>query len=66
MAYDVIVVGSGPGGYVAAIRASQLGFKTAIVPRRLHKGEPWPAGIKVIEARSVKEAIQAALKEEKP
>lgn len=33
MAYDVIVVGSGPGGYVAAIRAAQLGYKTAIVER---------------------------------
>src|SRR5919112_2681141 len=33
MAYDVLVIGSGPGGYVAAIRASQLGFKTAIVER---------------------------------
>ncbi len=33
MAYDVIVIGSGPGGYVAAIRASQLGFKVAIVER---------------------------------
>ncbi len=33
MNYDIIVVGSGPGGYVAAIRASQLGFKTAIVER---------------------------------
>ncbi len=33
MTYDVIVIGSGPGGYVAAIRASQLGFKTAIVER---------------------------------
>lgn len=33
MSYDVIVLGSGPGGYVAAIRASQLGFKTAIVER---------------------------------
>lgn len=31
--YDVIVVGSGPGGYVAAIRATQLGLKTAIVER---------------------------------
>jgi dihydrolipoamide dehydrogenase len=31
--YDVIVLGSGPGGYVAAIRASQLGMKTAIVER---------------------------------
>ncbi len=33
MSYDIIVVGSGPGGYVTAIRASQLGFKTAIVER---------------------------------
>lgn len=33
MNYDVIVIGSGPGGYVAAIRASQLGLKTAIVER---------------------------------
>lgn len=33
MNYDVIVIGSGPGGYVTAIRASQLGMKTAIVER---------------------------------
>ena len=33
MAYDVVVIGSGPGGYVAAIRASQLGFKTAIIEK---------------------------------
>lgn len=33
MSYDVIVIGSGPGGYVAAIRASQLGLKAAIVER---------------------------------
>ncbi len=33
MSYDIIVVGSGPAGYVAAIRASQLGFKTAVVER---------------------------------
>ena len=31
--YDLIVLGSGPGGYVAAIRASQLGMKVAIVER---------------------------------
>ena len=31
--YDVIVLGSGPGGYVAAIRCAQLGLKTAIVER---------------------------------
>lgn len=33
MNYDIIVIGSGPGGYVAAIRASQLGFKTAVIER---------------------------------
>jgi dihydrolipoamide dehydrogenase len=33
MNYDIIVIGSGPGGYVAAIRAAQLGFKVAIVER---------------------------------
>ena len=33
MTYDLIVIGSGPGGYVAAIRAAQLGLKTAIVER---------------------------------
>lgn len=33
MQYDVVVIGSGPGGYVAAIRCAQLGMKTAIVER---------------------------------
>ncbi len=33
MSYDLIVIGSGPGGYVAAIRASQLGLKTAIIEK---------------------------------
>lgn len=33
MDYDVLVIGSGPGGYVAAIRASQLGLKTAVVEK---------------------------------
>jgi dihydrolipoamide dehydrogenase len=32
-AYDVIVIGSGPGGYVTAIRAAQLGFKTAVIEK---------------------------------
>src|SRR6516165_3009928 len=31
--YDCIVIGSGPGGYVAAIRAAQLGFQTAVIER---------------------------------
>lgn len=33
MKYDIIVIGSGPGGYVTAIRASQLGFKVAVIER---------------------------------
>ncbi len=33
MSYDIIVIGSGPGGYVAAIRASQLGLKTAVIEK---------------------------------
>ncbi len=33
MDYDIIIIGSGPGGYVAAIRASQLGLKTAVVEK---------------------------------
>ncbi len=33
MKYDVLIIGSGPGGYVTAIRASQLGFKTAVIEK---------------------------------
>ncbi|QMU63635.1 MAG: dihydrolipoyl dehydrogenase [Flavobacteriaceae bacterium] len=33
MKYDVIIIGSGPGGYVTAIRASQLGFKTVVIEK---------------------------------
>ena len=33
MAYDVVVIGTGPGGYVCAIRAAQLGLKTAVVEK---------------------------------
>ena len=34
MSYDLVVIGSGPGGYVCAIRAAQLGLKTAIVEKK--------------------------------
>ncbi|KLT22558.1 lipoamide dehydrogenase, pyruvate dehydrogenase complex, E3 component [Wolbachia endosymbiont of Armadillidium vulgare str. wVulC] len=36
--YDITVIGSGPGGYIAAIRAAQLGFKTAIVEKEVNLG----------------------------
>ncbi len=34
MPYDLVVIGTGPGGYVCAIRASQLGLKVAVVEKR--------------------------------
>ena len=38
--YDVVVIGAGPGGYVAAIRCAQLGLKTVCIDEWLnHKGE---------------------------
>ena len=36
--FDVIIVGSGPAGYVAAIRSAQLGFKTALIEKNKHLG----------------------------
>ena len=41
--------------------AAKLGFKKAIVPRRLRRGEPWPAGIQIVEARSLRQALDEAL-----
>src|SRR6186997_1022517 len=38
MAYDLIVIGTGPGGYVCAIRAAQLGQKVAVVEKRATHG----------------------------
>jgi len=43
--------------------AASLGFKTAIVPHRLHNKERWPEGIEVQEARSLKEALKLSLVE---
>ena len=38
MSYDLIVIGTGPGGYVCAIRAAQLGLKVAVVEKRVTHG----------------------------
>ena len=46
--------------------AAKLGFKTAIVPRRLRRGEPWPDEMRIVEARSLRQALEQALIEEKP
>jgi DNA repair protein RadA/Sms len=46
--------------------AAKLGFKTAIVPRRLRRAEPWPEEIRIVEARSLRQALDHALLEEKP
>jgi DNA repair protein RadA/Sms len=44
--------------------ASKLGFKTAIVPHRVRRGEPLPEGIKIVEARTLREALNLALVEQ--
>jgi DNA repair protein RadA/Sms len=41
--------------------AAKLGFRTAIVPKRLRKAEPWPSGIEVVEVRSLREALERAM-----
>jgi DNA repair protein RadA/Sms len=50
-----------PGQMPVRLREAQkLGFKVAIVPKRLRKAEPWPENIQVIEARTVFQALEAA------
>jgi DNA repair protein RadA/Sms len=41
--------------------AAKLGFRRAVIAKRLRSGEPWPAGIEVLEARSLREALAKAL-----
>ncbi len=50
-----------PGQMPARLReAAKLGFRAAIVPKALRKGEDWPGGIEVIEARALHQALEAA------
>jgi len=50
-----------PGQMPVRLReAAKLGFRTAIVPKRLRKGEPWPDGIEIVEARSAALALESA------
>jgi DNA repair protein RadA/Sms len=50
-----------PGQMPVRLReAAKLGFKTAIVPKRLRKGESWPKEIEIVEARSVQQALELA------
>lgn len=51
-----------PGQMAIRLReAAKLGFKTAIVPHRLHRGEPWPADIEINEVRSLHQALEIAM-----
>jgi DNA repair protein RadA/Sms len=51
-----------PGQMILRLReAGKLGFKTAIVPKRLRQGEPWPKTIEIIEARSIQQALELAM-----
>lgn len=67
---DAVLIGEiGLNGELRAVgqmnarlnEAAKLGFKAAILPRRLRRGEPWPKGIKILEARSLREALNLAL-----
>jgi DNA repair protein RadA/Sms len=50
-----------PGQMPVRLReAAKLGFKSAIVPKRLRKGEPWPVDLEIVEARSVAQALELA------
>lgn len=52
-----------PGQMVVRLREAQkLGFKTAIVPKAIRKGESYPGGIEIVEVRSVDQALVAAMK----
>ncbi len=52
-----------PGQMVARLREAQkLGFKTAIVPHAIRKGEAYPSGIEIVEVRSLDQALNAAMK----
>ncbi|MEW5828912.1 MAG: DNA repair protein RadA, partial [Chloroflexota bacterium] len=51
-----------PGQMMLRLReAGKLGFKSAIVPKRLRQGEPWPQTIEIIEARSIQQALELAM-----
>jgi DNA repair protein RadA/Sms len=67
---EAVLVGEiGLSGELRAVRqmnarlheAARLGFKMAVVPRRVRKGEPWPEGIEIKQARSLSQALKEAL-----
>jgi DNA repair protein RadA/Sms len=52
-----------PGQMATRLREAQkLGFKTAIVPKAIRKGEAYPNGIEIVEVRSLDQALSAAMK----
>lgn len=69
---DVVLIGEiGLSGELRSVgqietrlrEAAKLGFKSAIVPRKTRRGLPWPEGIEVLEARSLRQALKMALVE---
>ncbi len=59
---ELRMVGQMPARLQEAVK---LGFKTAIVPRRIRRGEPWPKNLEVIEVRTLHQALERALVAEK-
>ena len=54
--FDVIVIGAGPGGYVAAIKAAQLGMKTACIENGCHIRSQWRWKIQFVEGYQFSES----------
>ncbi|GAB4528173.1 MAG: DNA repair protein RadA [Anaerolineales bacterium] len=70
---DVVLIGEiGLSGELRSVgqietrlrEAAKLGFKAAIVPRKIRRGMPWPEGIQILEARSLAQALELALVQE--
>jgi DNA repair protein RadA/Sms len=70
MRADTVMIGEiGLSGELRAVsqlptrlnEAAKLGFQRAVIPRRLRKGEPLPDGIEIIEARTVRQALDEGL-----
>ena len=60
--FDVAIIGTGPGGYVAAIRAGQLGLKTAVIEKETMTSAPFPCALVALKVEDVRDHGAAGVK----